>query len=102
MVSILSDGVSVLMEDAQRISNEALQSQLKVNNLSEDVLQVKSAVEETENFTQGVVPSHEILLQELTSLEELIEGQQCTSFDGCFIWKITGVREKLSKCHLRL
>lgn len=101
VIGVLLGGVTVLREDAQRLSNESQQSQLRVKKLSEDVLQVKSSVKETKDFIAGIVPNHEMLQQECMSLNEIVDDRQHCSYDGCFIWKINGVREKISKSTLR-
>ena len=96
-LNILTGGIEALNDDGQRLSNESLQSQIKLQTLAEDFSQVQLSVEESHNFLQGVKHNLEILNQHLIRLKEQINDMQHVSYDGTFVWKITSFKEKMSK-----
>ncbi|CAF3744782.1 unnamed protein product [Rotaria sordida] len=95
-LNILAGGIETLNDDGQRISNELLQCQIKLQTLVEDFSQVKLSVEESHSFLEGVKHNQDILNQDLTSLKEKINDMQYVSYDGTFIWKITNFQEKMT------
>jgi chromosome segregation ATPase len=96
-LDILSGGIETLNDDAQRLSNDSLQSQIKLQALAEEFSQTKVSVEESHIFLQGVKHNQDILDQDLSSLKEKINDMQSVSYDGSFVWKITNFQEKMSK-----
>ena len=52
-LNIMSGGIETLNDDAQRLSNESLQSQIKLQAMTEELLQVKESVEESRMFLEG-------------------------------------------------
>src|SRR5580693_5584734 len=46
-LNILAGGVETLNDDGQRLSNESLQNQIRLQTLAEDLSQVKLSVEES-------------------------------------------------------
>jgi chromosome segregation ATPase len=96
-LNILTGGIEALNDDGQRLSNESLQSQIKLQTLTEDFSKVQLSVEESHNFLQGVKHNQDILNQDLVSLKEKINDMQYVSYDGAFVWKITNFQEKMSK-----
>jgi hypothetical protein len=96
-LNILSGGIETLNDDGQRVSNQSLQSQIKLQALAEDFSQVKVCVEESQSFLGGVKNNESIHHQDLSSLKEKINDMQYVSYDGSFVWKITNFREKMSK-----
>ena len=96
-LNILSGGIETLNDDAQRLSNESLQSQIKLQATAEELLQVKESVEESRMFLEGVKHNQDILNQDFSSLKEKIDDMQYVSYDGSFVWKITNFQEKMSK-----
>ena len=95
-LNILMGGVEALNDDAQRLSNESLQSQIRLQTVAEDFSQVKSSIEESHRFLQAVKHNQDILNQDVASLKEKIDDMQYVSYDGTYVWKITRVREKMS------
>jgi predicted nucleic acid-binding Zn-ribbon protein len=96
-LNILTGGIEALNDDGQRLSNESLQSQIKLQTLAEDFSQAKLSVEESHSFLEGVKHNQDILNQDLASLKEKINDMQYVSYDGTFVWKITNFKEKMSK-----
>jgi chromosome segregation ATPase len=96
-LNILSGGIETLNDDGQRLSNESLQSQIKLQTLTEEFLHVKESVEESRNFLEGVKQNQDILNQDFSSLKDKINDMQYVSYDGSFVWKITNFQEKMSE-----
>jgi hypothetical protein len=96
-LNILAGGMEALNYDGQRLSNESLESQIKLQTLAEDFSTVQLSVEESHSFLQGVKHNQDILNQDLISLKEKIDDMQNVSYDGTFVWKITSFKEKMSK-----
>ncbi len=94
-LNILTGGIEALNDDGQRLSNESLQSQIKLQTLTEDFSKVQLSVEESHNFLQGVKHNQDILNQDLVSLKEKINDMQYVSYDGTFVLKITNFQEKM-------
>jgi chromosome segregation ATPase len=97
-ISILSSGTQTLNDDAGRLNNDLLEHETKLQSLTENVSQVKVAVEEENALLEGITRNLEILNQDLVSLTEKIDDMQCISYDGTFTWKIPNLQEKMSKC----
>jgi chromosome segregation ATPase len=96
-LNILAGGMEALNYDGQRLSNESLESQIKLQTLAEDFSTVHLSIEESHSFLQGVKHNQDILNQDLASLKEKIDDMQNVSYDGTFVWKITSFKEKMSK-----
>jgi hypothetical protein len=95
--NILSGGIEALNDDGQRLTSESLQIQIQQQALAGDFSQVKISTEESRNFLEGVKQNQDILNQDLSSLKEKINDLQYVSYDGAFVWKITNLKEKMSK-----
>jgi hypothetical protein len=96
-LNILTGGIEALNDDGQRLSNELLQSQIRLQELAEDISKMRISVEESHGFLQEVKHNQDILTQDLRSLEEKINDMQYVSYDGTLVWKITNFQEKMSK-----
>jgi hypothetical protein len=69
----------------------------RLNVLISNFLQVKSAVQEIDDFLETSRANLDILNQDLASLKKDIKDMEYTSKDGTMVWKITNVREKMGK-----
>ncbi len=96
-ISMLSRGTQTLNEDAERLNSDLLEHETKLQSLTENVSQVKVAVEEENALLEGITRNLEILNQDLVSLTEKIDDMQYISYDGTFTWKIPNLQEKMSK-----
>jgi chromosome segregation ATPase len=96
-LNILSRGIETLNDDGQRLSNESLQAQIKLQALTKEFSEVKLSVEESHSYLEGVKHNQDILNQDLSSLKEKINDMQYVSYDGSFVWKITNFQEKMSE-----
>ncbi|CAF1306917.1 unnamed protein product [Rotaria sordida] len=97
MLHILSGGIETLNDDQQRLSNESLRIQAALPTLTEILSKVKLSIEESNTCLEGMKHTQDILNQDLTSLQEKINDLQYISYDGTLVWKITNVKEKISK-----
>jgi predicted nucleic acid-binding Zn-ribbon protein len=94
---ILASGSQTLNEDVQRLNNDLLEHETKLQSLTENVLQVKMAIQEENDLSEKITENVEVLNQDLMSLKEKIDDMQYISYDGTFTWKITKFQEKMSK-----
>ncbi|CAF0921903.1 unnamed protein product [Rotaria sordida] len=95
MLNILIGGVETLTNDEQRLTNEALQMQITLTTLTEELSKIKLSIEESNTLWKGVNLNQDILNQDLSSLQEEINDLQCVSYDGILVWKITKFHEKM-------
>ncbi|CAF3668403.1 unnamed protein product [Rotaria sp. Silwood1] len=95
MLSILVGGIETLTNDEQRLTNEALQMQMTLPTLTEELSKIKLSVEESSPFLEGVQHNQDLLSQDLSSLQEKNNDLQCVSYDGTLIWRITNLHEKI-------
>jgi hypothetical protein len=65
-LNIWTARVKALKNDGQRLSNESLQSQIRLQALAEETSKVQLSVEESHGFLQGVKHNQDILSQDLT------------------------------------
>ena len=96
-VDILSGGIETLTDDGQRLNNESLQYQIKLQKLEQALSEVKLAMEEENSYLEGIKPNQNILNQDIATLKEKINDMQSVSYYGTFVWKITECKKKMSK-----
>lgn len=96
-LQILTGGIEALNDDGQRLSNESLQSQIKLQALAEEYSKVQGSMEESHGFLHGAKHNQDILNQDIASMKDTINDMRYASYDGTLVWKIPNVREKLSK-----
>jgi hypothetical protein len=96
-INILPGGTTALSDDGQRLSNDSLINQIKIQALTEAVSHAQMSVKESHGFLQGLKHNQDILNQELTLLKQTIDDMQYVSYDGTFVWRITNFQAKMSK-----
>ncbi len=96
-VNILANGSEALKDDTQRLNNELVDHQMKLQAVIENSSQVKAAVEEENPRLAETMTNLEVLQQELQSLKETVDAMQCVSYDGTLTWKIDRFQEKMSE-----
>jgi chromosome segregation ATPase len=94
---MIAGGIQALNDDAQRLSNESLRLHIDTEEWKRDLTALQLSIEEENAFLNGIKPNQEILNQDVASLKQKVEDMQSISYDGTFIWRITSVKEKLSK-----
>jgi chromosome segregation ATPase len=100
-VNILAGGITVLNDDVQRLSNEFVRMRSSIESLTQDCASIQMSVEEQTAFLNGIKINQDIIQQDLESLKQTVDDIQHASYDGTLIWKITNVREKMSKFYLK-
>ncbi|CAF1059374.1 unnamed protein product [Rotaria sp. Silwood1] len=95
-IDILSDGVSILNEDRERLSQESIVFNNKIETLTRDFSTLKLSIQETTTYLDGIKPNQEILYQEVTSLKQKFDDMQFISYDGTLLWKITNVSSNMA------
>lgn len=96
-IDVISNGISVLgkeLGDLDLNSSEQLES---VTKTEEQFEKIQISTEESNNTLNGVQINVSIIQQKLLTLKEKYDEQYASSYNGTYVWKITGVREKLSK-----
>jgi len=96
-IDMIAGGIQALNDDAQRLSNESLRLHIDTEEWKRDLTALQLSIEEENAFLNGIKPNQEILNQDVASLKQKVEDMQSISYDGTFIWRITSVKEKLSK-----
>ena len=96
-VHILTGGIQALNDDNQRLNNQMLHVQIQGEDLHKGISTLKSSIEEEDIFLHALKSNHDILSQDVASLEQNVDDLRSVSYDGTLIWKITSVREKMSK-----
>ncbi|CAF3831238.1 unnamed protein product [Rotaria sp. Silwood1] len=81
-IDILSDGVSILNEDRERLSQESIVFNNKIETLTRDFSTLKLSIQETTTYLDGIKPNQEILYQEVTSLKQKFDDMQFISYDA--------------------
>lgn len=94
-IDVLVGGIEVLTDDTQQLSTKALRAQCSLQALSDDLTNLKVAIQETNASIEGLKPNQQVLLQDFDSLKQDVEDQQSVSYDGTFIWRITNVQKKI-------
>ena len=94
-MDILMDGIEALSEDTQRLSVDSLHYQTAVQSVSEEIVKVKAAIEETYSVIDAHKTSQQMLEQSIASLQQQVTDQQNVSYDGTLLWKITNFQQKL-------
>ena len=102
MLDALITAIETLLKDEQHLSRDSLHMQLQVQTLAEYASQLKAPVQESRSHLDAIKLNVDVLKQDLVSLNERINDAQYVSYDGTFIWKITGFREKMSKWNYSL
>ncbi len=96
-VNILSDGVTTLNEDRQRLSNESIHQQQILDSLTKDCSTLKISIQEQNAFLDGTKVNQEILQQDLASMGQKITDMKTGSYDGTLYWKIINVQESIGQ-----
>jgi len=94
-INVLLGSIEVLDDDTQQLSSATVRTQYLLQSISENLSKLKTAVQETNIFVEGLTPNQKVLQQDLDSLKQDIEDKQAVSYDGTLIWRITNVQKKL-------
>ncbi len=95
MIRVISNRVNVVSNDQQRLDAEVRHSQNSLQTVTENLFLMKESCEDIASRARGLKNTEDLLAQQIWSLKQVVHNALSTSFDGTYIWKITGVREKL-------
>ncbi|CAF1403086.1 unnamed protein product [Adineta ricciae] len=96
MIDVLENGVDALNEDAKRLSIETNKLSNAIEKLNNDYNALKLSIQEQNTYLDGIKPKQDALQQEVSTLQETIDGSQSISYDGTYTWRISGFREKMA------
>ncbi|CAF1143767.1 unnamed protein product [Rotaria sordida] len=95
-VDILSDGVSTLSKDAQRLNHESNFLRNLIETLTQDFAALKLSIQEKVTYLDGIKPNQEVFHQDVASLTQKVDDIQFVSYDGTLLWKITNFASKIA------
>ncbi|CAF3060824.1 unnamed protein product [Rotaria sp. Silwood2] len=101
ILNILSAGIETLNNDQQRLSNELLEIQNSFLGFRQELSKFKTSIERSKVLLQDIKQNQCIVNRIFASLQETINGAQTVSYDGIFVWKITNVKDRMSKLNNR-
>ena len=94
-LNILTDGIETLQEEVQQISNQTLQQSQLVETSDQNIVTLKSSVEESNATLDAQKTNCDVLYQNILALKQEVEESQYTSYDGTLVWRITNVQERM-------
>ena len=89
-------GTQIIGEDLQRLNGESIELLNRVQTLSDSASTMTIAVEEESGSSEATSYSTMMLDQEIKSFKETVDDRQHVSYDGTLMWRIAGVKEKMS------
>jgi hypothetical protein len=95
MICDLSNRVNIVINDQQRIDNELRRSRTLLQVIDQNFFSLKASFEDSVGRARGLKNIQDMLAQEIWSLKQAVHDTLSASCDGTYIWKITGVREKI-------
>jgi hypothetical protein len=95
MIGIFSNRVNDISNDQQRIGTEIRRIQASYQAADQNFSLIKTSHEDLVIRTIGMKLTQDLLTQQIWSLERAAHNALSTSHDGTYIWKITGVRDKI-------
>ena len=98
MIPAFHQGTQIIGEDLQRLHGESIELLSRVQRLSDSLSTMTTAVEEESASSEASSYSTMMLEEEIKSIKETVDDRQHVSHDGTLVWRITGVKEKMSMC----
>jgi DNA anti-recombination protein RmuC len=95
MIRVISDRAKIVYNDQQRLDGEVRHSQASLQIVTKNLLLIKESFEDIVSRDRGLKTIEDLRAQQIWSLKQDVADALSTSYDGKYIWKITGVREKL-------
>jgi chromosome segregation ATPase len=95
--NILSDAVTILNDDLQRLHIESSSHRNALDSLTKDFSKQKIPIQEQNTLIDGTSMNQETLQQDLALMGQKINDMKACSYDGTLIWKITNVQEKIGQ-----
>ena len=97
VIDTLADGTHNVAEELISLNSESIPLSQTVDKTEDLLSSVKTSIEESNNLLDAMHSSISMLHQDLSLLKQMYEDQQVASYDGTLYWKITEVRDKMSK-----
>lgn len=97
IIDTFTEGIEVLNDDLQRLSDESLQQSQTVETMDRNTTILKTSCEESNAALNALNTNLTVLQQDCSSLKQKVEERQFTSYDGTLIWRIANVQQKMSK-----
>ncbi|CAF1490225.1 unnamed protein product, partial [Didymodactylos carnosus] len=95
-LNIFNQGVQTLTVDSVRLSEESIRNTNLIQTAEKELSQVKQAIEEKNYVLSGLRPQEEILHQDITSMNLVIEDMNLLSKDGTLIWRTDRISEEMT------
>lgn len=95
MIVILSNYVNDVYNEQQQIDTKFQRLQVSLQDADKNFLSIKASHENIRSCASGMKLTQDLLAGEIWSLKQAADNALSTSYDGTFIWKIPGVRDKI-------
>ncbi len=93
--NILSDAVTILSEDEQRLKTESNDRKCALESVTKNFPTLKLSLQEQNVFIDGIKTNQDILQQDIQLMKEKINDMKIRSYDGTILWRIADVYEKI-------
>lgn len=97
VIDTLVNGSHNLADELSSLNSDFIPLSQTIEKTDSLLPTVKTSIEESNNMLAAMESNISMLQQNLFLLKQLYEDQQAASYDGTLFWKITGVRDKMSK-----
>lgn len=87
-LNILSEGVSVLDEDRQRLTSESIEQQKKLDTIGKDLAKLKTSMHGQNVLFNEITSSQDNDQEELQSMTEKINQMKMRTYDGTILWRL--------------
>ncbi len=95
VIHVLSNRVNIVSNDQQRIDNEIRHSRNSLEVVNQNLFSLQTSSDDLVSRIRGMEIERNLVAQEIWSLKQAVQDAS-TSVNGTYIWKITGVAEKIS------
>ena len=96
-MQLLRDTTATHEEHLARLTHDLDQQQTDPDRLLQEQDRITAAVAEQKLSVEAMELNNNVLHTHATSLCEAADAETVVSYDGSFIWKITGFGEKFSE-----
>ena len=93
----LCDSITVLNEDTQRVRNESISAEQKLDSLTKECSKWKISNQEQNTSLNSIQTSQEICEQQLISIQQELNERRTIWCDGTLIWIIDNLQEKVGQ-----
>ena len=90
-LNILSEGVSVLDEDRQRLTTESIAQHQKLDTFGKDLTKLKTLVQGQNALLNEITTSQDTAQEDLQSMMTNINQNKTRTHDGAILWRLDHV-----------